>query len=111
MMQDRRIAFGLAATAIAMRARVGQLRVSDQVGFAARALEWVHDDALARLAVVDFLTHCQRDPVGAGSRLQEFILGWADGDLPQQDPQLVLAGIFSGAVPANVVPFVSRRVS
>jgi hypothetical protein len=111
MMQDRRIAFGLAATAIAMKARVGQLRVSDQVGFAARALEWVHDDELARLAVVDFLTHCQRDPVGAGSRLQEFILDWSDGDLPPQDPQLVLAGIFSGADTTRAVSFVSRRAS
>lgn len=110
-MQDRFIAFGLAATAIAMKARVGQLRSVDQIGFALRALEWVHDDDLARMAVVDFLTHCPRDPVGAGTRLQNFVLGWADSDFPAQDPQMVLAGILSSAPPANVVPFVSRRMS
>ena len=108
-MQDRRVAFGLYATTTALKARVGQLRASDQTAFAMRAMEWVHDDELARLAALDFLTHCTRDPEGAGARLQEFILAWVDGEIKPQDPQLVLAGILSSAPPANVVPFASSR--
>lgn len=110
-MQSQRVAFGLAATTIALKARVGQLTAGHQVDFAARALDWVHDDEQARLAVLDFLAHARRDPDGAGRRLQEFILDWSDGEIAPQDPQMVLAGILSSATPANVVPFVSSRVS
>lgn len=108
-MQNQRIAFGLAATTIALKARVGQLLTQDQVDFAVRALEFVPQDAMARLAVVDFLTHVRRDPQGAGARLQDFILQWSEGDIQPQDPQLVLAGILYSAPPANVVPFVTSR--
>lgn len=108
-MTNQRIAFGLAATTIALKARVGQLRLQDQVNFAVRALEYVGHDDLARLAVVDFLTHCRSDAEAAGARLQEFILGWADGEIRADDPQLVLAGIFPASIPANVVPFTTSR--
>lgn len=108
-MQSQRVAFGLAATTIALKARVGHLRSVDQTGFAIRALEWVHDDELARLAVVDFLTYCNRDPIGSGTRLQDFILTWSAGEITPQDPQMVLAGILSSAAPENVVPFVTSR--
>lgn len=108
-MRERRVAFGLFATTTALKARVGQLRAVDQIAFAMRALEWVHDDELARLAALDFLTHCNRDPEGAGARLQEFILAWADDEITPQDPQLVLAGILSIAPAENVVPFVTSR--
>lgn len=108
-MQDRRVAFGLAATMVALKARVGRLRAADITAFAARSLEWVHDDDLARLAVVDFLTHCNRDPEGSGTRLQDFILSWSDGEIRPQDPQLVLRGILSIDTPENVVPFVTSR--
>ena len=108
-MQSPRVAFGLYATTTALKARVGQLRALDQAALAMRALEWVHDDGLARLAVLDFLTHCNRDPQGSGARLQDFILAWSDGEIQPQDPQLVLAGILSSAPPANVVPFTTSR--
>lgn len=108
-MQNQRIAFGLYATTTALKARVGQLRASDQTSFAMRAMEWVHDDELARLAALDFLTHCTRDPQGAGIRLQDFILAWSDGEIRPQDPQLVLRGILSIENPGNVVPFVTTR--
>ncbi len=108
-MQSQRVAFGLAATTIALKARVGHLRTQDQVDFAVRALEFVACDDLARLAVVDFLTHVRRDPISAGARLQDFIVAWSDGEIKPQDPQLVLAGILSSAPPANVVPFVTSR--
>lgn len=108
-MQSQRVAFGLAATTVALKARVGQLTAGHQVDFAARALEWVHDDELARLAVLDFLAHARRDPAGAGARLQDFILAWSDGEIRPQDPQLVLSGILSSAPPANIVPFATSR--
>lgn len=108
-MQSLRVAFGLYATTTALKARVGQLRALDQVAFAMRALEWVHDDELARLAALDFLTHCSRDPQGAGARLQDFILAWSEGEIRPQDPQLVLRGILSAAPAANVVPFTTSR--
>jgi hypothetical protein len=110
-MDHGRVAFGLAATTVALKARTGQLRLQDQVDFAIRALEFVPNDDMARLAVVDFLTHVRRDPAGAGARLQDFILAWSEGEIQPQDPQLVLAGILSSAPPANVVPFVSSRIS
>lgn len=111
-MQDRRVAFGLAATMIALKARVGQITLRDQVDFAVRSLDFVHDDDLARLAVMEFLTHCRRDTEAAGARLQDFILSWSDGEVRPQDPQLVLRGVLSMDPPDNVVPFVtSRRAS
>lgn len=108
-MQEHRVAFGLAATTVALKARVGQISLRDQVDFAVRALDFVHDDDLARLAVMEFLTHCRRDPEAAGERPQSFILSWTDGEIRPQDPQLVLAGILSSAPPPNVVPFSSCR--
>jgi hypothetical protein len=110
-MQDRRVAFALAATTIALKARVGQITLGDQVNFAVRALDFVHDDDLARLAVMEFLTHCRRDPETAGAQLQAFILDWSDGEIRPQDPQLVLAGILSTGKPDNVVAFSSCRGS
>jgi hypothetical protein len=90
-MQNQRVAFGLAATTIALKARVGQLRTQDQVDFAVRVLEFAMDDDLARLAVVDFLTHVRRDPAAAGARLQDFVNAWSCGSIDPHHPERILA--------------------
>ena len=92
-MDHGRVAFGLAATTVALKARTGQLRLQDQVDFSVRALEFVAGDDLARLAVVDFLTHCRRDPQAAGVRLQDFIGHWSAGALDPARVAQVLADV------------------
>lgn len=108
-MQQHHVAFGLAATTVALKARTGQLRMQDQLDFSIRALEFVADDDLARMATVDFLTHCRRDPVGAGMRLQDFVLSWSEGAIQPKDAQLVLSGILSAAPPPTAGAFTSSR--
>lgn len=108
-MQQRHVAFGLAATTVALKARTGQLRIQDQLDFSIRALEFVADDDLARMATVDFLTHCRHDPVGAGVRLQDFVLSWSEGVIQPKDAQLVLSGILSASPPPAAGSFSSSR--
>ena len=90
-MQDRQIAFGLSATTTALKAKTGQLRLTDQVGFAVGALEMVHDDVTARQAAIDFLTECSRHPQKAGAQLQDFILKWSAGRIDPHYPERILA--------------------
>ena len=92
-MDHGRVAFGLAATTVALKARTGQLRLQDQVDFALRALEFVPRDDIARLAVLDFLTHVRLDPAGAGARLQDFIGHWSTGALDPARVAQVLADV------------------
>lgn len=82
-MQERRVAFGLAATTVALKAKSGQLRMVDQLQFAMRAMDMVHDDVAALQAVRNFLTVSADDAPAAGEALQSFIIAWSDG---QQDP-------------------------
>lgn len=89
-MQENQVAFGLYATTIALKAKSGQLRIGDQIEFALRALEMVHDDPAARVCVIDFLTHCELDPHGAGERLQDFIIAWPAGSSDPRRPEQVL---------------------
>lgn len=90
-MQQRHVAFALAATTVALKAKAGRLQINDQTQFAMRALEMVHDDSAARAAALDFLTHCRSTPEDAGARLQDFILEWSSGAIDPQHPERVLA--------------------
>lgn len=92
-MQDRRVAFGLAATMIALKAKAGRLQLNDQIQFAMRALDLVHDDEAARKAAVDFLSSCRLDPESAGAGLQDFVLTWSDGAIDPAGPETVLAAM------------------
>lgn len=90
-MQNQRIAFGLAATMVALKAKAGRLQIGDQLQFGIRALEMIHDDDAARIAVIAFLTNCRGNPEDAGARLQDFILTWSDGAIDPQHPERILA--------------------
>lgn len=92
-MQDRRVAFGLAATMIALKAKAGRLQLNDQIQFAMRTLDLVHDDQAAREAAVSFLTNCRLDASRAGTELQDFVLTWSDGVIDPAGPETVLAAM------------------
>ena len=92
-MQDRRVAFGLAASMIALKAKAGQLQLNDQIQFAIRASEMVHDDQAAREAAVNFLINCRLDASGAATELQEFVQTWSDGEIDAKRPETVLAAM------------------
>lgn len=76
MDRNPRIAFGLSATTVALKAKTGRLQLRDQVEFAAKALAFVPEDEAARGAVLDFLSAVRSSPIEAGARLQDFIAGW-----------------------------------
>jgi hypothetical protein len=80
---DPRVAFGLAATAVALKARARYLRTPDRLDLYAALLAWVPEDPEARAAVQAFMAGCDRDPATAGAGLQDFILEWC----PAVDPR------------------------
>lgn len=69
------IAFGLCATAVALRAKQGRVPVRDCLELATCALRVMDDDPAARSAVVSFLDMARNDPVGAGEVLLDFVTG------------------------------------
>lgn len=92
-MQQHHVAFGLAASMIALKAKAGQLQLNDQIQFAMRALEMVHDDQPAREAAVSFLTNCRLDASRAAAELQDFVQAWSGGEIDAKRPETVLAAM------------------
>lgn len=105
-MRSRRVAFGLAATSIALKARTGQLRAPDMVAFAIRAIDFAGDDDRAKIAAIEFLALCQREPAEAGKRLQQFVIDWSAGEIDPDHPQRVLVDILGAE---NVIPMHAER--
>lgn len=85
-----RIAFGLQATTIALKARTGQLREADKVTLLAAALDLFAEDAAVRRAVLDFVDRAPRDTAGAGAALQDFVLAWSGGAVQPRQTEAVL---------------------
>lgn len=77
MTKNPAIAFGLSATTAAMRAKCGELRLSDRLDLAAKALAFEDIDDGMRAAVLEFLDQPVTRAAEAGARLQDQILGWA----------------------------------
>gem|GEM_PF-4830173 len=77
------IAFGLHASAVALKAKMGRVLVRDRLELLAVTLEWVPEDELAREAVLSFNKIVQTDQVIAGAALQVFLEVW----LPEVEPR------------------------
>ena len=87
-----RVAFGLAATTVALKARTGKLTLRDRLIFAERALDWVLDWPDALCAVRDFLALVQAQPTEAGMALADWVSRHMDDLAPQRAGE-VLDGI------------------
>ncbi|WP_243612945.1 hypothetical protein [Shimia aestuarii] len=77
MTQNPRVAFGLSAQTIALKARTGQLRQADQLRLAMHFFAWMREDTGARDAVADFLTLAPEDPDAAGLALEAWVRAYA----------------------------------
>jgi hypothetical protein len=77
MTPDPRIAFGLSAQTVALKARTGQLRQADQLRLAAHFFAWMRDDPVARDVVGDFLALAPDDPEAAGVLLETWVRAYA----------------------------------
>ncbi|APZ51245.1 hypothetical protein [Salipiger abyssi] len=87
-----RVAFGLQAATVALKAKAGVLTGRDQIVLVEAMFDWVDDDPFARDAVRDFFAAVRIDAARAGDRL----LSWLDNWLPEMDfrrPEGVLRGI------------------
>lgn len=78
-----RTAFAFQAAAVALKAKVGSLRFGDRLRLLTSALEWVHEDEEARVAVLDFEVRCANDPAQAGEGLLQFLDRWAKDSAPR----------------------------
>lgn len=90
--KDTSIAFAFAATAMAYKARTGQLTVRDRLSLAERALEWLDGESAARAATASFLAAAYSDPADAGEQLLQFIAAWRPSVEPYR-PGEVLARV------------------
>lgn len=96
-----RAAFGLAATAVAMKAKAGlHLTQRDQLNLAEICLTHVGDCAGARAATTAFLQGCRADPEAAGVALQEFVFAFTD-DIDPRTPEQALADLKQEAAIAS----------
>lgn len=77
------VAFGLKATAVALKAKNNQLRMLDKLELAKACLEWMGGNAKVGDAVVSFLALVDREPIEAANMLQELAAKLA----PDSDPR------------------------
>lgn len=76
---NRRVRFGMAALAIAFRARTGPVSVLDTMNFLATTLRTIPDDVQARCMAVEFYQSVRQDHLRAGAALDANIQIWAAG--------------------------------
>lgn len=75
--KDPRVAFGICATAVALRVRTSGCCTKGDLGdLIVSLLGTVPEDARARDEVTAFVHGVGCDPVAAASQLQDFILKW-----------------------------------
>lgn len=75
------VAFGMAAMAIALKAKTRGATLAARLDFARRALDFLPmfaDAPEALEATRAFLADSERDPVGAGQALLDFLATWPD---------------------------------
>ncbi|KPU83869.1 hypothetical protein JI58_07130 [Marinosulfonomonas sp. PRT-SC04] len=88
------VAFGFFATTVALKAKCGQLTDRFRADLAQKTLEFVPDDADARVAILAFLATNRDFPVAAGQALLDFICAWMEDRSPK-DVERVLQEIKS----------------
>lgn len=85
-MKSPDISFGMAAVAVAMKARSGMLREVDRTDLAMAALRFMPHDTAVCAAVGLFVVRSRRDPVDAGAALQAFVSDRAEAMAPAPPP-------------------------
>lgn len=93
-MNDRSpiVAFGLKATAIALKAKTENLRLKDKLDLATSALVFMGDNEEVRDAVVAFNVDVDLEPIAAAERLQDLAAKLAPESDPRR-PEIVLKAI------------------
>lgn len=100
MTSSPRQAFGLAATAVALKAIHDAVQQRDYINLTEMLLAHSGDDETARQATLAFLVDSRSDMSAAGHALQSFVLDWCR-DIDARRPSEVLAELTSEAQTAR----------